>query len=40
MDAMAHLYLRLAELSHLPPLGEPLDPDVHVQVCRLAAGPG
>ena len=34
LGSMAGLYLRLAELAHLPPLGEPLDPGVHTQVGR------
>lgn len=37
--AMAQLYLRLVELARLPPLDEPLDPEVHVQArgCTAAA---
>lgn len=31
LDAMARLYLRLTELCRLPPLDEPLDPEVHTQ---------
>ncbi len=30
--ALAEMYLRLAELARLPPLDEPLEPEVHVQV--------
>ncbi|KAL4418807.1 hypothetical protein ABPG77_006776 [Micractinium sp. CCAP 211/92] len=31
VDAMARLYLRLSELCRLPPLDEPLQPEVHTQ---------
>ena len=36
--ALAELYLRLAELARLPPLDEPLEPEVHVQVGAGPAG--
>lgn len=40
---MAELYLRLAELARVPPLDEPLEPGVHVQVgawsCALLCQP-